>query len=133
MLRVIDASVAVKWFVQEEDSPKALALLREVAAAPSDFAVPELFFFELANVLFIVAKGQSEKYSSLLTEVMRLGMHRFQCSDELLGEMRTFQARGLSGYDASYAALAKHLNGTWITADKKAHACLLKDKISSLL
>lgn len=51
-LRVIDASVAVKWFVREETGKRAaMELLEEIESAPANFAVPELFFNEMLSVL----------------------------------------------------------------------------------
>ena len=54
-------------------------------------------------------------------------------SPELLFETVFFQERGLSGYDGSYAALAKQLSGTWITFDKKAHQKIEQYKLSQYL
>ncbi len=32
--------------------------------------------------------------------------------------------KGLTGYDACYAALAKEIGGLWLTFDGKAHRCI---------
>ena len=45
---VVDASVAVSWFVKEERRDEALAVLRCKARV----IVPDLFFAEFANVLW---------------------------------------------------------------------------------
>ena len=47
-LFVLDASVAVKWFVSEEHSDVAALLLDE----NFDLAVPRLFFSEFGNILW---------------------------------------------------------------------------------
>jgi len=44
MVRVIDALVAIKWFVEEPGSNRAFDILKEVLEKPERFAVPELFF-----------------------------------------------------------------------------------------
>ena len=44
-----------------------------------------------------------------------------------------FTKRGLTGYDATYAALAKEVNGIWLTFDKKAHNRIKDEGISHLL
>jgi predicted nucleic acid-binding protein len=36
----------------------------------------------------------------------------------------------LSGYDASYAALAQEMKGMWLTFDQKAHRTIEREKIS---
>ncbi len=48
MILVIDASVAVKWFVEEEGRADALAVFR----CNADIVVPDLFFAEFVNVLW---------------------------------------------------------------------------------
>ena len=47
---VIDASIALKWFLDEEGTIYALQLQEQLT---QDFlpAVPSLFFYEIANVL----------------------------------------------------------------------------------
>ncbi len=40
---------------------------------------------------------------------------------QLLDEIRGLQHLGLSGYDAAYVALAKLLEGRWVTFDREAH------------
>jgi predicted nucleic acid-binding protein len=49
MLRVIDASVAVKWIIEEPDSGLARDLLKEPA---NQFTAPELIHAEVLNVLW---------------------------------------------------------------------------------
>jgi hypothetical protein len=40
---------------------------------------------------------------------------------------------GLTGYDACYAAMAKDLQGVWLTYDGKAHRRIRRQGISHLL
>lgn len=133
MVRVIDASVAIKWFVLEEGHERALALLEEMLRAPGNFAVPELFYFELAHVFHRALPKPGDAQVSLLERVMTFGIQRFALTPHLLSEIRTLQQRRLSGYDAAYVALAKLLNGKWVTCDKKAHARVAELGLSELL
>jgi predicted nucleic acid-binding protein len=48
VILVVDASVAVKWFVEEGGRAGALAVLR----CKAKIVVPDLFFSEFANVLW---------------------------------------------------------------------------------
>lgn len=51
---IIDASVALKWVIEERDSDRAIALLEKEALAS-----PKLLWAECANVLWVKArKGQ---------------------------------------------------------------------------
>lgn len=133
MVKVIDASVAVKWFVEEDGRDSALAVLEKVLKTPQQFAVPELFYFELANILNRLFPKPSELQSSLLDQLLNIGIARFSMNSELLAGIRDFQGLGLSGYDAAYVALAKSLEGQWLTFDYKAHKSIEKLKLSVFL
>lgn len=50
-IKIIDASVGLRWFFSEEYSARALLILEDILESPSAFAVPELFYFEVANIL----------------------------------------------------------------------------------
>ena len=47
MIWVLDASVAVRWFIEEEVHPHADEVLDKLIDEPERFAVPELFAFEV--------------------------------------------------------------------------------------
>ena len=51
MIWIIDASVAVRWFIEEEAHPHADEVLERVIDEPTGFTVPELFTFGLFSVL----------------------------------------------------------------------------------
>ena len=51
MIWIIDASVAVRWFIEEEVHAHADEVLEKVIDSPERFAVPELFAFEVFSVL----------------------------------------------------------------------------------
>ena len=47
MTWVLDASVAVRWFIEEEFHPNADKVLKKLVNQPELFAVPEIFAFEV--------------------------------------------------------------------------------------
>ena len=56
---IVDASVALKWVINGEDSDRALALLGEWITAELLLIVPALFAFEVTNALYqYVRAGQ---------------------------------------------------------------------------
>lgn len=130
---IIDASVALKWFVKEEDSEKALSLLHSIFSAPENYAVPELFFFEITHVLKKLIKNPSGEQLKLINSIINLGWARFSMTENYYSEITKFQEVGLSGYDASYVALAKILKGRWITCDLKAHRLIARFNLSRVL
>src|SRR3990167_5772254 len=111
MAEIIDASVAIKWFVEEDGREAALEILSRVIDKPQDFCVPELFYFELAHVLNRVLGKLNHTQKHLYENILHLGMHRFPMNPELHFSICEFQAIGLSGYDAAYVAVAKHVSG----------------------
>ena len=120
MIRVLDASVLVKWFVEEKGRDKALAILEEVIERPRRFAVPELVWYELSHVLLHVAKDV-EGSSRRLETIAHLGIPCFSATAERCSRaMRLARRVGLSGYDAHYVVLAEDLEGCWVTFDGKA-------------
>ena len=51
MIWIVDASVAVRWFIEEEAHVHAEEVLKRMVNEPRRFAVPELFSFEVFSVL----------------------------------------------------------------------------------
>ncbi|NOR11861.1 MAG: hypothetical protein GQ545_01255 [Candidatus Aminicenantes bacterium] len=45
----------------------------------------------------------------------------------------SFLKRGFTGHDACYAALAKELEGRWLTFDDKAHQLIKASRVSHSL
>lgn len=133
MVRIIDPSVAIKWFVHEPGRESALSILQELLDSPEKFAVPELFFFELIHVFHRVLPKPSQKHIELFEQLFDIGLPRFAMTIELNRQIRRLQKRGLSGYDAAYVALAKQLKGRWLTFDHKAHARIASLRLSELL
>jgi predicted nucleic acid-binding protein len=123
----------MKWFVVESGRESALEVLGQVLSKPRDFAVPELFYFELAHVFHRAIPAPSETQVRLFEQVLALGIARFSMTSALLREIRKLQLLGLSGYDAAYVGLAALLGGRWLTFDRKAHALVDHLNLSHLL
>lgn len=133
MIKIIDASVAVKWFVLEPLRERALALLDEIQEAPQEFAVPELFFNEMLST-FCRLLDKAPKIHEYLDLIQNLGLTRLGNGREALAAAATLaKEHALSGYDAIYAANAQLVRGIWITADGVAHRKISRLGISQLL
>lgn len=133
-LQIIDASVAIKWFLDhEEGRPEALQLLDRIKDSPQQFAVPELFFNEMFSV-FCRLLSKSQPILDYLQALQNLGMIRLGNGMEMFEVAIDLATRfHLSGYDAVYAANATLVKGVWITADAKAHRKIERLGISRLL
>jgi len=133
MIWVIDASVALKWFIKEESHPYADEVLTRLIEQPNRFAVPEIFAFEVYAVLQRAHPEGLKVFRKGVIPLLQGGMFRQPMTEKLAIGADRFTKLGLSGYDACYAALALVLKGIWLTFDKKAHTAIRKEKISFLL
>lgn len=127
MIWIVDASVAVRWFVEEETHPIAEAVLERIVDAPGRFAVPELFAFEVYAVLQRVHPDGLAVFRKGILPLLQGGVFRHPMTEELAAAADRFVRLGLTGYDACYAALAEDMKGLWLTFDRKAHR-LIEDQ-----
>ena len=117
-LFVVDASVAVKWFVPEEHSDVSELLLDE----NFDLAVPRLFFSEFGNILWKkFTRGEISQEDVLDATVQLRTAELAPMPDELLLDAAVALACDLKHpvYDCLYLALADSLETAVITADQK--------------
>ena len=133
MIWVIDASVAVRWFIEEEAHPHADEVLEKVIDVPERFAVPELFAFEVFSVLQRIHPSGLDTYRKGIIPILQGGIFRQPMTESLAVKANRFVRLGLTGYDACYAALARDLKGMWLTFDEKAHNLVQKEKMSFFL
>jgi predicted nucleic acid-binding protein len=128
---VLDASVALRWFIAEERSVNADAVYHRLVKEPEAFAVPELFCYEVFATLFRVHPRAQEAFEQGILPLLRSGLLRYPMTDAVASKAARFVAAGLTGYDACYAALAEELDAVWLTFDSKAHARILAEGIST--
>ena len=133
MIWVIDASVALRWLIEEEIHTCAEKVLEKVVDEPERFAVPELFTFEVFSVLQRVHPNGLQAFRKGIIRLLQFGIFRQPMKDNLAIQANHFVKLGLTGYDACYAALARDLKGNWLTFDKKAHRSIQKEKVSFFL
>ncbi|HIQ13507.1 MAG TPA: PIN domain-containing protein [Thermoprotei archaeon] len=117
---VPDASIVVKWFIQEEYYREADRLRLDYVNQVIDIAVPNIIYYEVLNAL---------RYSGIYgeDEINEIGevLHAYQFLDiPLKGEylresVRTALKYGVTIYDASYIAIAHIMRAILYTADEK--------------
>ena len=130
MMWVVDASVAVRWFLKDESHPNADAVLQGLIDRPERFAVPELFCFEVYAVLCRMHPTGHQVFVKGVVPILNCGIFRQPMTEKLARQAARFVKKGLSGYDACYAALAREIKGMWLTFDEKAHKRLAGEKVS---
>ena len=118
---VVDASVGIKLFIQEDGSSAAELLFAGMAAdPPARLYVPDLFFIECANILWKYVRNygypaENARQDSTMLQSMRL--LTVSTADLLPTTLDIALEYDLAAYDACYAALAGQLNLPLITAD----------------
>ena len=131
-LLVVDASIAVKWFVRENDSAMALDLLAGSATAHRQLHVPPHFLGEVTNALYQkVRTTDPAKHMSaqdvrlLILDLLTLPITVAQPTG-LYEHAFDFANRvGLpSIYDSLYVVLAQMLGAELWTADARLLAAV---------
>lgn len=129
---VIDASVAMRWYLEDESHPNAEAVLENLVHRPESFAVPELFAFEVFSVLQRMHRSKRVYIEGFLP-LLANGLLRYPMTEELAEISLKYGDAGLTGYDAVYAALAEMLDAKWLTFDTKAHRVIAQYDVSASL
>lgn len=118
---VVDASVAVKWLVEEVLSDAAAALLDD----DSTLVAPPLLFAEVANALWAVRRRGDIAAADLAeaVETLRAAPVSIPVSMSDLTSAATHMASDLDHpvYDCFYLALAVHTQYPVVTADTRFH------------
>ena len=118
MILVVDASVAIKWFVRETRHLEALRLLDH----PADLHAPDLLVAEVTNIAW--RKARLGEIGNAQADDIAQAIHR---GTPLLYPSALFNERALDlafrldhpVYDCLYLACAEALGGRLITADDK--------------
>jgi len=120
---VVDASVGIKLFVEEEFSEQAHALFSYLAAdPPAELYIPDLFYIECTNILLKYTRrfGRSLEDSQADVADIKLLALKSTSTAELMEEAFLLAAaNGLTAYDACYAVLSQNLEVPLITADER--------------
>ncbi len=118
MRLVVDASVAVKWLVEEEGSESAARLLE----GDYDLHAPRLMISEIANALWRkvrlgeIGRGEAGVLAAAVPEMpLRWSNDEFVCADAV----RLAIALDRPVYDCVYLALGHRIGATLVTADTR--------------
>jgi len=121
---VIDASVSLKWILNDEiDSNIALDLQKKYFTGDINLIAPTLWTYETVNGLKTAhLKKPTLKISDLETKLDQLtnfGPNLFDISDLLNMCLKNALHFNISAYDSAYLTLAHAHEFTLITADTK--------------
>jgi predicted nucleic acid-binding protein len=134
---VLDASVAAKWFVRqnEADRDRALALRDRHVAGLCRLILPEFGLLEIANAIRYSPRGKEADGAAALELLHDLHLDIQQIPWDLLRKANAIAwAYKIAVYDAAYVALAEALGFPLLTADEalakkmKGHSIVLRLK-----
>ncbi len=117
--KIIDASVVIKWFAEEEDSENAIKLRNKHLSQETILIAPELIFLEVTNALRY-KKDYSEKIKKANEDLWSFQLKVEKLSKELLDKAIEIAIKNdFTIYDSIYIALAQIYETELITADEK--------------
>ena len=113
---VIDASVAVKWAVAEEDSLLAAEFIGQPLTAP------DLFVTECANVFWHkTQRGEIDAQAAAhaMRGILAVGIDMVSAQSLVVVAMEIAHTLKHPVYDCLYVALAEQLDCAFVTADRR--------------
>jgi predicted nucleic acid-binding protein len=122
---VVDASVAVKWYLPENGealADQAFALLNKYEKNEVQFVVPDLFYVEIASAIWKavrvgrVPRAFGDQALLLLTQREFTTVPSLKLLDQAF---RIATNHGRTVYDSLYVALAVQTKSHLITADER--------------
>ena len=124
---VVDASVAAKWHLtDEEHAAPALLLLDRFSRGAVELHAPEYIRYEVPSAITAATIGRKPRLTPELAEqaierFLRLGLTTHD-SDQLVREaFLLFRRYGCALYDGLYLALSQRLRLPLVIADRKLY------------
>ncbi len=120
---VVDASVAVKWFLPEPGAEEA----RELALTWEDAEVwvPDLIWVEAANAArhkVLAGELTEDEAGMALGEFLAATLQVWPCRRTSLDTLSVALMTGLIAWDAAYVSTARALGAELWTADREMHS-----------
>ncbi|MBI2653924.1 type II toxin-antitoxin system VapC family toxin [Candidatus Woesearchaeota archaeon] len=131
---VLDSSVIIKWFCEEEDTDLALQFREGFLKGSVDIIVPDLQLYEIANALRYNKKLKSADVSSAVNSLIDIGINIVVPTKDVISSALALAYQfDITLYDAYFIALAKELNYDFVTADDNLFDKIKKLKFVKLL
>jgi predicted nucleic acid-binding protein len=117
---VLDASVLIKWFSNEEYTDRALKLRDDFLQGYAELVVPDLLLYEVSNALRYNPNYNENDVIESVDSLYDMGINIIiPTGDVIKSAINLAFTHDVTLYDAFYAALAKEIDFTLITADAK--------------
>ena len=118
---VVDASVSLKWVLDDEDSVASSIALRDDAhRSQVQMLAPSLWIYEVTNALVVAhLRGRIDDRQSHLALRLQREVGVRLVDPEPQDCLETATELGISGYDAAYVALATTVEANLWTGDRR--------------
>lgn len=117
---IIDASVVVKWFIEEIDSDKARFIRDKFIDGKIELIAPSLLYFEVLNALKYSKLFDPSELDDAGESLEKYGFNIITIKDEIRKHMINIAVNHeMSIYDAVYLSLSIGLGKIYCTADEK--------------
>ena len=133
---VLDASVAAKWFNNENLTDRAIKVRDAFVKGKVELYSPEHLIYEVGNAIWKNKEIGVENCASAITTLIDIDINLIKLDSSLASQsIKTARNLQVSYYDAVYVQLSSQLDIPLLTADEKLisrikndHNCLhLKD------
>jgi len=119
---VIDASVATRWYVQEEWSDAAIKVRQDYENGLIGLVVPYLLFYEVSNSLRYSPDLNANDVTDAMTLLIKMQLDSRLLTKEEIEKTVTLAFQfGITMYDAVYFSLSQSLGVSLLTGDLKLH------------
>lgn len=119
----VDASVVIKWLVEEEESLEAEELLKKWLSENSQFIAPSLLDYEVGTTLLQKLRRQfitSSEYHTAIENYYKLNFLLYHVTQMVQKNAPIAEILEVpTVYDVSYLVLAQQQNCIFVTADQK--------------
>ncbi len=124
---VVDASVAVKWHLKDEEhAAEALQLLMRFTNGAVTLVAPDHIRYEVASAITVATRGRQPRITQqqgkdAIEEFLALGLATVASDDLILAAYLLVHQHGIAFYDGLYLALSQLVGRPFITADGKLY------------
>lgn len=122
---VVDASVAVKWHLRDEDyAAESALLLQQYAQGEVELIAPTQINYEVASAISVATIGQAPRLSleqgrEAIEEFLSLAIRTIAAPELILEAYPLVHQHGIALYDALYVALSLRLKTPLVNADRR--------------
>ena len=120
MIAVVDASVVLKWFLQETDSAEAMRLRERHLRGDLLLTAPDLLLYEVGNALRFKQDFTTTGIQEALSDLLHFQLELIVPTEHVLHHaVHLARLSKLTYYDCCYLAVAVDLGTRVITADQR--------------